>query len=606
MNNNELNNIHAKIDKLLSVMTIAQKVGQMTQVERMTCTPDDVKKYHLGSVLSGGGSGPEHNNPQDWVDMIDSYWCSSMEIDEDHLALPIIYGADAVHGNSNVKGATVFPHNIGLGAANDENLMYRIAQVTAKEVLATGIDLAFAPNLAVAKDYHWGRTYESYAQTPEIINKYAPSIIAGMQSGIVNDSVFCCIKHWVGDGGTTHGINHGDTVLTWEELNKIHITPFVEAINAGALIVMASFSSWNGDKCHGHKFLIDDVLKNKIKFSGFVLSDMDGIDYLSNDFYKAVGLGVNAGIDMFMIPQNWKEFIEHLISHVELGSVSMSKIDDSVRRILYVKFAMQLFDKPRPKERQWANDPSFGSKEHKEVAREAVRKSLVLLKNNHNALPLNKQNRFLVCGKNADNIGHQCGGFTIDWQGISGNDSFPNGTSIWQGIQRTSPNSELFTSVESITQNQTQFDAAIVVIGEKPYAEGIGDIREDNEVIMETGSMVNGEISISEPYGNSIELQHLHPEDLQVIQALTAKNIPVIAVLISGRPLVINEELKLCDAFVAAWLPGTEGQGVSDVLFGDHNLHGKLSFSWPARNHLKTTTNSQCPPLLSFGFGLTY
>lgn len=606
MNNNELTNIDAKIDKFLSTMTIAQKVGQMTQVERMTCTPADVKKYHLGSVLSGGGSGPLHNTPQDWVNMIDTYWCASMESDEHHLAIPIIYGADAIHGNSNVEGATVFPHNIGLGAANDEKLIYRIAQVTAKEVSATAIDLAFAPNLAVAKDYHWGRTYESYAQSPEIISKYAPNIIKGMQNSTINNSIFCCIKHWVGDGGTTHGINHGDTILTWEELNKTHISPFVEAINAGALIVMASFSSWNGDKCHGHKYLLTDVLKNKEKFSGLVLSDMDGIDYLSNDLYQAVGLGVNAGIDMFMIPQNWKEFIEHLINHIELGSVSMARVDDAVRRILFVKFAMQLFDTPRPKERQWANDPSFGCKEHKEVAREAVRKSLVLLKNDHNTLPLNKQHSFLVCGKNAHNIGHQCGGFTIDWQGVSGNTSFPTGSSIWQGIQQSSPSSVLATNLESITQNQQQFDAAIVVIGEKSYAEGMGDIRESNGVIVETGSLVNGEITLLEPYGNSIELQHLHPEDLQVMQALAAKNIPIITILVSGRPLVINEELKLSDAFIAAWLPGTEGQGVSDVLFGDHNLQGKLSFSWPANGHLKSTTNKLSTSLFPYGFGLTY
>lgn len=599
--------ITEKVEKLLSSMSIEQKVGQMVQVERLTCSPDDVKKFHIGSVLSGAGSLPEDNSPIDWLNMVDDYWCASRSADKDHLAIPIIYGADAIHGHNNVKGATIFPHNIGLGAMNDPELIEQVANVTAKEVLASGIDWVFAPNLAVARNNHWGRTYESFSETPMIATQYAPRIINGMQNNVAEHSIIACLKHWVGDGGTVHGIDQGDTVANWSELEKTHIPPFQSALDAGALTVMASFSSWNGDKCHGHKYLLTDVLKNKMQFSGFVLSDMDAIDYLSSDSYQSIGISVNAGIDMFMLPRNWREFIEHLISHIELGTVTIERVNDAVRRILCVKFHCGLFNLPRPKHRPWANHDDFGSLAHREVAREAVRKSLVMLKNQDGILPLDKNKRILVTGKNANNLGHQCGGFTIDWQGVTGNEFIEGGTSIWQGIAKAAPNSTLLNDVTADTINLAEFDAAIVVIGEHSYAEGMGDIRNGNDIIVKTGSLINGEMNIIKPYGDSLELASLHPEDYQTIKTLHAKNIPIITVLISGRPLVVNKELAASNAFVTAWLPGSEGQGISDVLFGDYNFQGKLSFSWPKEPQPRVNIgDSPFKPLFRYGFGLTY
>jgi beta-glucosidase len=593
-----------KVEDLLSTMNLDQKIGQMTQVERMGCSPEQVKKYHIGSVLSAAGSFPDGNTPLDWVHMIEQYWQASTQTDQHHLAIPILYGTDAIHGNNNVKGATIFPHNIGLGAANDHELIERISKVTALEVLATGVDWIFAPNLAIASDYHWGRTYESFSENPAITAKYASCIIKNTQSDFNGKNIVSCVKHWVGDGGTTHGIDQGDTVLSWQQLNDTHIFPYHAAIEAGALTVMASFSSWNGDKCHGHKYLLTDVLKNKMGFDGFILSDMEGIDFLSDDFYLAVLQGVDAGIDMFMVPTNWQEFIEHLRNHVELGAIPMNRINDAVRRILSVKFACGLFDKPNPIKRSWSNHSSFGSAAHRDIAREAVRKSLVLLKNDNNILPLDKNTRILVTGKNADNKGHQCGGFTINWQGTSDTSAIHGGLSIWQGIQQCSPEAILVTDLSNDEINKQQYDVAVVVIGESPYAEGLGDIRESNNNVIKTGAQINGQMNVMEPHGHSLELAQLHPEDYDTIKKLTDKDIPVVTILISGRPLIINQELLKSDAFIAAWLPGSEGQGVSDVLFGDYNFQGKLSFTWPEKILTNITKNNNV--LFPLGFGLTY
>ena len=596
-----------KVNALLSTMTIEQKVGQMTQAERMTCSPEQVKQYHIGSILSSAGSCPGNNRPQDWVDMNDAYWAASTFKDDDHLHIPILYGLDAVHGNNNVKGATVFPHNIGLGAANDIQLIHQISLVTAKEVLATGVDWTFAPNLAVSRDYHWGRNYESFSEDPKIVHRYACEIVQGLQGDMSNENVMACAKHFVGDGGTHHGIDHGDTQLSFEELQRLHIQPFEGAIKAGVLSVMVSFSSLNGDKCHGHKFLLVDTLKEKMGFEGILISDMQGIDYLEDDFYLAVARGVNAGIDMFMVPRNWRHFIEHLLSHVELGTVSISRIDDAVRRILSVKYASGLFEKPRPAHREWSNHASFGSEEHRQVARKAVRKSLVLLKNTNNILPLNKHARILVAGKNADNLGHQCGGFTICWQGVSGNDEIEGGTSIWQGIKHVAPRAQLSNHDDGLQVTRDMYDVAIVVMGEIPYAEGIGDIRGDDKIITEAGSQINGQVKVLPASGDSLELNKLYPEDLQTIKNITDKGVPVIAILISGRPLIIEQELAASDALIAAWLPGSEGQGISDVLFGDYDFTGKLSFSWPQLSQSKVNKGDEnYNPLFPYGFGLSY
>ncbi len=599
--------LKAKVELLLSKMTLEQKIGQMTQVERMTCTPEQVKEFHIGSVLSGAGSLPENNLPEDWVKMNDAFWSASMFEDEYHLAIPILYGVDAIHGHNNVKGATIFPHNIGLGAANDPDLIGKVAQVTAREVLATGIDWTFSPNLSVAKDNRWGRTYESFSEVPSISSAYAPKIVQGLQKNLEanSESVVACIKHWVGDGGTRHGIDHGDTVLSREDLEKEHMRPYLQGLDAGALTIMASFSSWNGDKCHGSKMLLTDILKNELKFDGFIISDMHGIDFISDDFYSAVALGVNAGIDMFMMPQSWQQFIVHLYEHVELGSVSTDRINDAVRRILSVKIACGVFDAPRPLQRPWSNHSSFGSSQHREIAREAVRKSLVLLKNENDRLPLNKNLRVLVAGKNANNRGHQCGGFTIDWQGTSGNEVIQDGHSIWEGITIAAPNAFL-SSDETISEKDlNSTDVAIVVIGEKPYAEGLGDIRDSDNIIVETGSQVEGQINLLEAYGSSLELTKLHPEDMSIIRQLSDKNIPIVTILISGRTLYIDKELENSKAFIAAWLPGSEGQGIADVIFGDYNFSGKLSFTWHSPSSLSTNSKSS-KELFPFGYGLKY
>lgn len=590
--------VKAKVDTLMSTMTIAQKIGQMTQAERQSCSPKEAKKFHLGSVMCGAGSVPGNNKLQDWLEMADSYWQESTSKDDVHHGIPVLFGVDAIHGHNNLSEATIFPHNIGLGAANDSALIKEIANTTRKEVLASGLDWVFAPNLAVAKNQHWGRFYESFSQSPDITNNYVSSIICGLQHKLNTEGVLACAKHWVGDGATAHGIDQGDANISWQELNKTHISPYITAINSGVMTIMASFNSWNGDKCHGHKFLLTDVLKKQLKFSGFIVSDMDGIDYLSDDFYLSIAQGVNSGIDMFMVPDNWQEFILHLSNHVELGTVPISRINDAVRRILSVKIAMGLLEAPKPSKRIWANDKSFGSMEHRKVAREAVRKSLVLLKNDQRILPLDKDARILVTGKNANNVGHQCGGFTIAWQGVSGNDEFEQATSIWHGIKKVAPNAIFKEQVEDFNTND--HDVAIVVIGETPYAEGFGDIRDDDNLIIKAGSQINGQINVLEPYGNSIKLQHLHPEDYATIKKLTNKGLPVVVILISGRTLIINSELEEATAFMTSWLPGSEGQGVSDVLFGDFNFQGKLSFDWP-----KTTAKSSLP-LFPQGFGLHY
>jgi beta-glucosidase len=596
-----------RAEALLSRMSLEQKIGQMTMPDRMSVSPEEVRDYHIGAVLSGSGSCPGDNQPADWVAMNDAYWAASMSADENHLAIPIIYGVDANHGHSNVRGATVFPHNIGLGAANEPGLLRRIARITAREVLATGLDWTFAPAVSVARDIHWGRTYESFSENTAIVTLYAGEYVQSLQDNFERDGVLGCVKHWVGDGGTRHGIDQGEVKLGMEELESVHILPYRRAIEAGVLTVMVSFSSWNGDKCHGHKYLVTEVLKKDLQFDGYVISDWDGIDFLSEDYHDAVALAVNAGIDMFMISERWKEFIKHLKRHVQRGHVSMKRIDDAVRRILMVKIACGLFEKPRPMDRFWSNHDSFGCPEHRRVAREAVRKSLVLLKNENSILPLNKDARIFVAGKNADNLGHQCGGFSIAWQGTSGNVSIKDGSSVWRGISQVAENAYLSRHKNGADADPSLHDVAIIVVGETPYAEGLGDIRDGNHLIVEAGSQIKGVINVLQPYGQTLELASLHPEDLQTILTVTGKGIPAIVVLISGRPLVVNRELEASSAFVAAWLPGSEGQGIADVLFGDFDFQGKLSFSWPAdSDNVPTGYRDTCKPLFPLGYGLSY
>ncbi len=608
--------IEQKIDELMFRMNLDQKVGQIVQPEREFVTPEEVKQFHIGSVLSGGGSTPGENRLEDWVEMNDAYWAASMDEDENHIAIPLVYGVDAIHGNTNVKGSVVFPHNIGLGAANDPDLLEKIAQATAKEIVATSVDWTFAPTLAVARNDHWGRTYESYAEIPDIVSKYAPRFVKGLQGNFNDENVIACVKHWIGDGATLHGIDQGDACITESELRELHLPPYKAAIDAGVQTVMISLSSWNQEKLHGHKYLITDVLKRELGFEGFVVSDWDGIGYLDDDFSEAVAMSVNAGIDLFMVTEKWREFIELVKAHIASGRIPVERLDDAVRRVLRVKFTSGLFDKPRPSERKYSNDHSvFGCDAHREVAREAVRKSLVLLKNENNLLPLSKNARILVAGKNANNRGHQCGGFTIEWQGVKTNEEIIGGTSIWEGIQAIAPNSEL--SINGDTADSSKHDVAIVVIGETPYAEMEGDLRVPG---LEKGIKIScGSTSVMHapeepfpimkegPYGTHLYHHELHPEDLATIISIREKGIPVIAVMVCGRPLVINDEIDASDAFVVAWLPGSEGSGVADVLFGDYNFNGKLTFSWPRYDDENWNYGDKdYNPLFPYGFGLKY
>lgn len=622
--------IKERVEGLLSKMNLDQKIGQMTQTERMAITPEEVKAYHIGSVLSGGGSVPGQNKPADWIKMNDDYWAASMDADENHLAIPIIYGVDAIHGHNNVLGATIFPHNIGLGAANDPDLIERIAKATAREILSTGVEWTFAPTLAVARNNHWGRTYESYAETPEIVQSYAGRFVKGLQDDLGKDSVVACVKHWVGDGGTSYGIDQGDTEISDDEMSSIHIAPYYPALAEGVLTVMVSFNSWNGKKCHGNRYLLTDVLKKELEFDGFIISDWDGIDYLNENYAETVALSINAGIDMFMVSEKWREFIQFAKDHVHSGRIPMERIDDAVRRILYVKMKYGLFEKPRPAKRYWSENPNFGSKEHREIAREAVRKSLVLLKNENSILPLDKNARIIVAGKNADDRGHQCGGFTVAWQGVSDSKaigrgpedsaivmdynsagaqvqsgSIEGGTSIWEGIRAVAPNAIL--NINGSAADPEKHDVGIVVIGETPYAEGMGDIRIGDHTIGETTEKIEGFLKVLAPYGYSPVLNELHPEDLRTIQHITDKGIPAVVVLVSGRTLIIKKELETAAAFVAAWLPGSEGQGIADVLFGDYDFQGKLSFTWQKSRHENYLKGDQpYEPLFPYGYGLTY
>lgn len=599
-----------RADALLRRMSLDQKLGQMTQPERMHVTPDEVRSHHIGSVLSGGGSWPGENLPSDWVAMNDAYWAASTQEDEEHLGIPLLYGVDAVHGHNNVRGATLFPHNIGLGCADDPDLLRRIARATAREVLATGVEWTFAPTLAVARDPHWGRTYESYSERPGIVGRYAEAFVEGLQGDLGRDAVVACAKHWVGDGGTTGGVDQGETTLPEEEFRRLHVEPYRAAVRAGVLTVMASYNSWNGVKCHASRYLVTDVLKGELGFRGFVVSDWDAIDQLADDYGEAIAMSVNAGVDMFMVPARWQEFLRELRAGVEAGRIPLARIDDAVLRILRVKEAYGLFDRPRPSLRPHSKSPRLGTPAHREIAREAVRKSLVLLEDRGGALPLRKGARILVAGKNAHDLGHQCGGFSLAWQGTSGNEAVEGGTTIWEGIRASAAEARL--SEDGSAAEEGAFDVAVVVIGERPYAEGMGDVRrgggpvargsdaggaagpEDREATPGPGRM--------QPYGRTLEHAVSHPEDLAVLERVAATGVPIVTVVVSGRPVVLGRERELSTCLVAAWLPGSEGGGVADVLFGDHDFTGRLSFSWPRADDAPGTGSE---PQYPFGHGLT-
>jgi beta-glucosidase len=566
-----------RVDDLMSRMSLDEKIGQMTQAERGSVTADGITRFRLGSVLSGGGSSPTPNTPTAWADMYDGFQRAALATPQ---RIPIIYGVDAVHGHNNVVGATIFPHNIGLGATREPELARRIGRATAEEVSGTGIDWNFAPCLCVARNDRWGRTYESFGELPELPAAMS-TIVDGLQgSGLGGPaSVLSTAKHYVGDGGTTGGVDQGDARISEAELRQIHLPPFRAAIARGVGSVMISFSSWNGAKLHGHRYLINDVLKRELGFTGFVVSDWNGIDQIDGQpgfTPTEVSTAINAGIDMVMVPTAWRTFIDTLRGEVRAGRVSMARIDDANRRILTKKFELGLFDRPFT-DRQYLG--TVGSAEHRALAREAVAKSQVLLKNAGGVLPLARENnKIFVAGKSADDIGLQSGGWTITWQGSPGNTT--PGTTILQGIRQTVSPSSTVTYSRDGSGIDNSYRAAIAVVGEQPYAEGMGD---------RPGAM------------------GLDSGDLQTIDRLRASGVPVIVVLVSGRPLDIAGQLPNWNALVAAWLPGTEGRGVADVLFGVARPTGTLPMTWMnsvGQQPINQGDGKQ--PLFPYGHGLTY
>jgi beta-glucosidase len=593
----------ARVEDLLKRMSLDEKIGQMTQVEKNSIKPGDITKYYIGSILSGGGGSPSENTPQAWYDMVAGFQNEALET---RLQIPIIYGVDAVHGHGNLLNATIFPHNIGLGAANDPELMEKIGRATAEEMLATGIPWNFAPVVAVVQDVRWGRTYEGYGEETKLVTSLGTSYIRGLQSLTEEDypapgqSIFVLAtpKHFIGDGATIWGssrtedyeLDQGNMQMREELVRKLFLPPYQSAVKAGAMNVMASFSSWKGTKMHAQQYLLTKVLKDELGFAGFIVSDWQAMDQIvPDDYYASIVTSVNAGVDMNMVPNDYTTFIQTLKDAVNNGDIPESRVDEAVRRILRVKFALGLFEHPMPDTKY---QQTVRSREHLELARQAVRESLVLLKNENDFLPLSKDTPVIfVAGEGANDIGLQSGGWTLEWLGKVGNDN--EGTTIFSGVKAAvGPNTRVefnreadFSEFKDSLGNPLAADVGIVVIAEQPYSEGVGD---------------RADISLSS-------------EEIHLITEMGKQSKTMVVVLISGRPRVITDQLPLADAWVAAWLPGTEGGGIADVLFGDYPFTGKLSYSWPRSNEqLPINVNNSADktgceaPLFPFGYGLAY
>ena len=643
------------INNLISQMTLDEKVGQMTQIDkRMLDSDGDIAKYFIGSILSGGGSVPADNTPKGWVKMINSYQEQALST---RLKIPLIYGIDAVHGHSNVVGATIFPHNIGLGCANDPELIYDVNHVTAVEVAATGLHWTFSPCITIPRDDRWGRQYEGFSESPQLVSGLTVSAIKGYEDAIDKiggRKIAACAKHFLGDGGTTwesgehneggrvYKIDRGDTRLTEEEIRRIHLPPYLEAIKAGVKTVMISFNSWNGVQCHGNKFLINDLLKDELGFEGLVVTDWAGIDAIPGDYKSDVITSINAGIDMVMVPgslfgnNHYKTFIQFLKEGVQEGSISVSRINDAVFRILSVKYDLGLFETPFAETKY---TKLIGSDKHRKLARSAVRKSMVLLKNDNSVLPLKKNVGITVVGSGANNIGIQNGGWTVEWQGRmtpdfkildqdnngsikrsevlyyfkgiydekfdsgaadgffksmdtnsnsrvdkkefdnhSNKSSFqPLGTTILDALQNQNKG---FVTYDPLANNIPKGNTIVAIVGEHPYTEGYGD----------------------DP---GIGLSSL---DKEVLKKCYISGNKVVVVILSGRPLMIENHIQSWDALIAAWLPGMAGEGVADVLFGDYNPTAKLSYTWPKNiNQIPINIGDKnYEPLFQFGYGLSY
>jgi beta-glucosidase len=559
------------VEALLAKMTLDEKIGQMTQADK-TALQDgrEVRDFFMGSVLSGGNSLPTPNDPPTWAAMTDGFQSQALST---RLGIPIFYGVDAVHGDGDVKGAVLFPHNIGMGATRNPDLVQRAARVTAREVAGTGARWAFAPCIAVARDERWGRTYESYGESPELAELLGPAAVRGLQDADDGTAVLASAKHFVGDGGTSRGMDQGDTRISEEELRRIHLPGYLACIKAGVGNVMVSYSSWNDAPMHGNKRLLTDVLKGELGFTGFVVTDWAAIDKMSDDYQQDVEVAINAGIDMVMVPIHYRDFAADLKALVAAGRIPMARIDDAVRRILKQKVRFKLWERP-------FTDPALtaqiGSAEHRAVARQAVQQSLVVLKNDQSVLPLRSGARVHLCGFRADDMGVQCGGWSVGWRGHRG--AITPGTTLRQGFEQVLGAGRVDFSKDA--GGAEKADLVVVVVGEDPYAEGSGD-RDKLE---------------------------LGAEDRALIDAAKRSGKPLVIVLLSGRPLILGDVLDSASALVAAWLPGTEGAGIADVLSGAVKPTGKLPCSWP-RQMAQIPINVGDPsyaPLFEYGFGLSW
>ena len=579
----------ARIDALIKKMTVEQKVGQLVQADISTITPKDLETYPLGSILAGGNSGPngnERSTAADWAKLVGDFRAVSMRPQANGVAIPIIFGVDAVHGHNNVPGATLFPHNIGLGAARDPELIQRIGAVTAAEIAGSGIEWTFAPTLAVPQDLRWGRSYEGYASDPKLIAEYAKAMVIGLQGPLVAgrtvgpQHVAATAKHFLADGGTFEGKDQGDAKVDEKELIAKHAMGYPAAIDAGALTVMASFSSWQGVKHHGNKGLLTDALKDKMGFAGFVVGDWNGHGQVAGCSVTDCAQSINAGLDMFMAPDSWKGLYESTLKHAKDGTISAARLDDAVRRILRVKYKLGLFPEGHV-DRSVVK--AVGTLEHLAVAREAVAKSLVLLKNNGSVLPIKPGARVLVTGPAADSMAIQSGGWTISWQGTDVTHAdFPNGQTIWEALNKSVRDAGGVATLSEGGVYKEKPDVAIVVFGEAPYAEFQGDVA-------------------------TLDYQPSEATDLATLKKLKAAGIPVVALFLSGRPMFTNPEINAADAFVAGWLPGSQGAGVADVLVAGKDgktpraFTGTLPFAWPA--------DARSPvekPQFAVGYGLKY
>ncbi|MBA0330306.1 glycoside hydrolase family 3 protein [Stenotrophomonas maltophilia] len=592
--------LEKRITDLMAGMTVEDKVGQLVQGDIASVTPDDVRRYRLGSILAGGNSDPGGRydaSPAEWLALADAFYDASMDTSKGGKAIPLLFGIDAVHGQSNIIGATLFPHNIGLGATRNPELLRQIGGITALETRVTGMEWTFAPTVAVPQDDRWGRTYEGYSESPEVVASYAAAMVEGLQGRVGTPEfldgrhVIASVKHFLGDGGTTDGKDQGDTRISESDLVRIHAAGYPPAIAAGAQTAMASFNSVNGEKMHGHRHYLTDVLKGRMNFGGFVVGDWNGHGQVKGCTTTDCPATIIAGLGMAMASDSWKGFYETTLAAVKDGRITTQRLDDAVRRILRVKFRLGLFEAGRPSTRAVGGQFALiGAPAHRTVARQAVRESLVLLKNQNGLLPLSPKQRILVAGDGADDVGKQAGGWTLNWQGTgTTRKDFPNADTIYEGIARqaSAAGGEAVLAVDG--RYAVKPDVAVVVFGEDPYAEFQGDRP-----------------TLAYKPGNET--------DLALLKRLKAEGIPVVAVFLSGRPLWVNREINAADAFVAAWLPGSEGAGIADVLLRgsdgrvQHDFKGKLSFSWPrtATQYANNVGQKDYDPLFAFGFGLTY